>query len=66
MRTNHRDDHEEIHAQGWREVEDELMDEVMSMDEAVERVQTWLDLSILPQDSISMRHGAVEEELLQT
>ena len=42
------------------------MDKVMSVDEAADKVQMWLDRLILPQDSISVRNGVVGEEPLQS
>ena len=63
MRTSHQDRQEGRKAPQWLEVDDEVMEEVMSVDEADKKVRNW---SILPQDSISMRDGVVEEEPLQT
>lgn len=61
LRTSIQQEQGETPTPCWKEMEDK----VMSVEEAVDKVQTWLDCSILPQDKIITQHGVVKREALQ-
>ena len=62
LRTKLRSDDRRAKAPQWIGVEDEVMEERMSEDEQDEKVMEWLERSIQPQDSVSVRDQVVETD----
>ena len=63
MRTRFKEKNQEEPAPQWLEVEDVMMEDRMSKDEAKWRVQEWLEELIRPQDSVSVREEPMESML---